>query len=138
MRIKWTEAQAVGIEKIDNQHELLFNSINDLVDAMNQGKGSEEIEKLFVFMENYTIEHFTDEEEYMEKYNYPEPERSTHIAAHEGFKDSFVELKEKMTSSGATRSMAVRVSSMLGSWWIAHINNIDKALGSYLKQHIKD
>ena len=136
MRIKWTEAQAVGIEEIDNQHKMLFNSINDLVDAMSEGRGTEETDKLFVFLENYILDHFKREEEYMEKYHYPDPEKDAHLAAHKDFKESFAELKDKLSAKGPARSLTMKVSSLLGSWWLSHINNIDKALGAYLKPHI--
>lgn len=136
MRIKWTEAQSVGIEKIDNQHKMLFNSINDLVDAMNEGKGTEEIDKLFLFLESYTLDHFSLEEGYMEEYNYPEPERGKHLSAHKDFKKDFAELKGKLSEKGPARSLAMKASTLLGSWWISHISNIDKVLGKYLKPRL--
>ena len=138
MRIKWTEAQAVGIEEIDNQHKMLFKSINDLVDAMNKGKAAEETERLFVFLENYILDHFKMEEGLMEEYHYPDPEKAKHLTAHTGFKESFAELKDKLADKGPTRSLTIKVSSLLGSWWISHINDIDKTLGSYLKPHLND
>ena len=39
-----------GVDKIDEQHKVLFERINDLIEACNQGKGKETVAELITFL----------------------------------------------------------------------------------------
>ena len=62
MAIEWTEDLATGVNKIDNQHKELFKRINNLLEACNQGRGKNEVEKVIKFLDDYVIIHFSEEE----------------------------------------------------------------------------
>ena len=68
--IKWSEDYSVGIEKIDMQHKKLVSYINELHDAMKDGQSNSVIGDILNKLVKYTKEHFSTEEEYMQKYNY--------------------------------------------------------------------
>lgn len=78
MAILWTPDLATKVDEIDSQHRELFKRINDLLDACNQGRGKEEVQKVIRFLEEYVATHFGEEEKYMEKYNYPGTETIKH------------------------------------------------------------
>ena len=43
MSIQWNDSLAVGIEAIDVQHKGIFSMVNNMLSAMSQGKGTEEV-----------------------------------------------------------------------------------------------
>lgn len=56
---------------VDSQHKKLVDGINDLHDAMKEGKGNEKIEQSFNFLVDYTVLHFSAKEKLMQQKNYP-------------------------------------------------------------------
>lgn len=133
MSLTWNENLLSGVKEIDDQHMELFNLINRLFDACNQGKGREEIGHVFEFLNDYIIYHFNAEEGYMSKYNYPG--YSNHKEIHRNFKKDFAELKKKLDNFFNELSTLAETNWLLGEWWINHINKVDKELGIFLKSN---
>jgi hemerythrin len=131
MAIQWRESLAIGVKEIDDQHKKLFEAIDKLFIACSQGKGKEEVGNTIKFLEDYTIVHFTSEQEMHKKYNYPE--REAHKKIHEKFLQSFTELKEHFEREGASVLFIQRVNRQVVDWLVHHIGNQDKAFSSYAK-----
>jgi hemerythrin len=131
MAIQWDQSLSVGIDKIDNQHKELFNRVNALLDACNQGKGKQVVGEIIDFLGDYVVTHFGAEERYMQQYNYPD--YGAHKAMHDGFIDSFGQLKKKFESEGPGIQLVLQTNRTVVDWLIKHIGNTDKALGAFLK-----
>lgn len=131
MAIEWTEDLSVGVAVIDNQHKELFTKVNQLLDACNQGKGKESIGEIIKFLGEYVVEHFSYEEEYMKKFNYPQ--FANHKENHAQFIKDFLELKNKFETDGAQSYIVIMVNRVVVNWLISHIRNVDKSLGAFLK-----
>ncbi|MDK2992590.1 MAG: hemerythrin [Clostridiales bacterium] len=131
MAIQWDQSLSVGIDKIDNQHKELFNRVNALLDACNQGKGKQVVGEIIDFLGDYVVTHFGAEERYMQQYNYPD--YGAHKAMHDGFIDSFGQLKKKFESEGPGIQLVLQTNRTVVDWLIKHIGNTDKALGTFLK-----
>lgn len=131
MAIQWDQSLSVGIDEIDNQHKELFNRVNALLDACNQGKGKQVVGEIIDFLGDYVITHFGAEERYMQQYNYPDYD--AHKAMHDGFIDSFGQLKKKFESEGPGIQLVLQTNRTVVDWLIKHIGNTDKALGAFLK-----
>ncbi|MGQ9630149.1 MAG: bacteriohemerythrin [bacterium] len=131
MAIQWTEDLSVGVDEIDNQHKELFNRINKLLDACNQGEGRNVVAEVIKFLEDYVIIHFGTEEEYMTKHGYLN--YLSHKAQHTGFIKDFSALKKQFEAGGATLGLVVRTNHTVVDWIIKHISKTDKALGAFLK-----
>jgi hemerythrin len=41
----WDDVLATGVAKIDEQHKQLFAAVNSLIDAIEEGRGNEEVKK---------------------------------------------------------------------------------------------
>ena len=132
MGIKWSPEYAIDVEIIDNQHKELFSAINNLLEACNQGKGKEEAGEILKFLENYVVEHFKTEEEIQKESGFPEYE--AHKKAHDGFIQSFTELKKAFAEEGATLSFVVKINKIVVDWLIQHVTQADKRLGVFLKE----
>ena len=130
MAIQWNSSLATGVAEIDNQHQELIKRINNLLEAMREGKGKETLEKIISFLDEYVIVHFGTEEEYMDQYNYPE--YSTHKEEHQSFIVYFNNLKKELASEGPTSVLVIQTQRKLSEWWENHIALLDKKLGEYL------
>ena len=54
----WSKDLETGNKLIDQQHQQLIQSINDLLDACSQGKGRDKIVETMQFLQSYTAKHF--------------------------------------------------------------------------------
>lgn len=131
MGIQWKEDLATGVSEIDHQHKELFNRLNILLDACNQGKGRLEVGKVIAFLEEYVVTHFNAEEKLQQKHLYPG--FLAHKAEHTQFVKEFAEIKKKFETEGATVTFVGIVNRKVSGWIIDHIKKMDKAFGEYLK-----
>ncbi len=131
MAIKWRDSLAIGITELDDQHKKLFEAIDKLFTACIQGKGKEEVVNTIKFLEDYTIVHFTDEQEMHKKYNYPE--RDAHRKIHDNFLKNFEKLKEQFEQEGASPLFISTINKQVVDWLIQHIGKADKAFAAFVK-----
>lgn len=134
MALEWTIDLATGVDDIDNQHKELFNRINSLLDACRGGKGREEVKKTILFLDDYVVTHFANEERYMRRFDYPE--YPAHTAMHKQFMRSFSELKAQFEREGAGVSLVVSTNRAVVEWLQNHIRKVDTALGGFLKTKV--
>ena len=126
--ITWTEEMSVNIEKMDEQHKILIEQINNLFNAMLDGKAQEIINKTVDELINYADFHFKAEEEYFERHNYPEFQ--THKIQHSYYKDEILLFKKDLLDGKSTVPMDV--FNFLKGWLTDHILNSDKKYSKYL------
>ena len=131
MALAWTPDLAVGVNEIDEQHKELFKKIDNLHAAMSKGMGKEEITKTLEFLEDYVKMHFGSEEKIMLAKKYPN--YNSHNAQHEIYKRNIASLKEELNTKGASINLVLQVNSSICDWIIKHIQEVDKALGNFLK-----
>ncbi|MGC9141544.1 MAG: bacteriohemerythrin [Caldimicrobium sp.] len=128
--MEWSEKLVTGVKECDDQHKKLVSLINELYDAMKQGKGKEVIDKALDELVKYAGYHFTTEETLMSKYGYPE--LAAHKREHEYFKNKIKEFLDKKAKGEVT--LSVEVMSFLKDWLLKHIMGTDKKYGPFLKQ----
>ncbi|UCG69482.1 MAG: hemerythrin family protein [Thermoplasmata archaeon] len=85
-------------------------------------------------MEDYGRMHFSTEEEYMAKYDYPGLEQQ--IMQHEKFNNTTAKLIKQLESEKDMESFASSVQRFLIDWLILHIKTSDRKFGEYLKGNI--
>lgn len=132
MKIAWREYLSVGVAEIDDQHKLLFEHIDTLLTAYEQGAGSEELRRLFDFLDAYVATHFDDEERLMQRLGFPDLER--HREQHQGFIGDLATLKGRMEVEGPTESLITSVGMVTVGWLIEHISVMDRAIGAFAKK----
>ena len=126
--MQFSDKYHTGIAQVDNQHKKLFDLINELNDAMKQGKGSEVVGKTLDALMNYTVTHFKDEEALMVSKKYPG------YLSHKMQHDQFVaKVKEMAEKQKAGRSLVqIEVSKFLADWLTGHIIKTDMMYVSHL------
>src|SRR3989304_2143318 len=120
MRVEWQEYLSVGVEKIDDQHKLLFAEFNALLAACKGEQWTEEVASLFLFLDDYVATHFADEESLMEKIGFPDYEK--HREQHLAFTAEVATLKERIKSEIPTRYPITSVPHFMTGWLIDHIS----------------
>lgn len=68
---KWDDSYRTGHVLVDRQHQELFRMVNELHDAIIEGKGNDVLAPTLKKLAKYTVEHFRDEEVLMASINYP-------------------------------------------------------------------
>lgn len=131
MAIQWTENLAVGVDTIDSQHKGIFSRVNNLLSAMAQGKGRDEVGKVIAFLADYVVKHFNAEEAIMAQNNYND--LTSQKAEHTQFIKDFSSLKKEFETKGVTPHLVIQVQQKICNWLTHHIGNEDKKIGAFLK-----
>ncbi len=125
---EFTDDYLIGIELIDNEHKELFRIVdqaNRLVKSYDGASGYDKILDILDNLKEYTKEHFTDEEEYMESIHYEglEAQRRAH--------DAFIQKLENIDLSeideNPQESLQQLLEFLLG-WLVNHILHTDKKI----------
>lgn len=69
-RIEWNPGLAVGVRSIDDQHRRLIELANRLIAAARLTDPAQ-LAQAFRELRQYTVNHFSDEEEHMQRAKYP-------------------------------------------------------------------
>ncbi|MDR2662560.1 MAG: bacteriohemerythrin [Treponema sp.] len=128
---QWDSSFVSGVRLIDARHKRLFEAVNRLIDACSQGRGKEELAKSLAFLSNYTVKHFSEEEELQQKYGYPE--YPAHRAIHEAFKKTVQEFAGELNSKGPTQELIDKLKKEVGNWLITHIKIVDLKMAEFIK-----
>ncbi|MBU2589735.1 MAG: bacteriohemerythrin [Nanoarchaeota archaeon] len=142
MELKWNPSLSVGEKIIDNQHKKLLNQINKLKLALESPKlDIGYIREANHFLYNYFREHFTYEEEYMLKNNFPGLEK--HKKTHQSFIDFYdtfqlefrKKLDDKFFSTIEIKDLIKKIKVYLNDWLINHIKGNDQIYAKYIQTH---
>ena len=132
---EWDTGLETGNEKIDSQHKQLIATLNNLVEAFQQGKGKEEILETMEFLIAYGIMHFSMEEELMIESDYSD--YSMHKYFHDEFKITLGELTKRLMDEGPSEDLIDVVISTIRDWLVNHIKGDDFRMATYVKSKSK-
>jgi methyl-accepting chemotaxis protein len=128
---KWNDSYVAGVKLMDARHKRLFEAVNRLLDACEQGKGKEELKNSLDFLTAYTVKHFSEEEALQKKYHYPEYQ--SHYQIHENFKKTVQVCAEALDAQGPTEAMLESLKKEVGDWLVNHVAKVDIKMAAYLK-----
>lgn len=131
--IVWNDTLVTGIDKIDEQHQILVNLFNEANTKLTVDNSAEFLEQITRDLLSYALYHFETEEELIQKYSYTEDKiggDDTHIRQHRSFSAKVVAMRNDI-KAGILISRE-ELLSFLNSWLINHILNTDKRLAAFL------
>lgn len=131
MSIAWTPDLSVGVEHIDDQHKIWFEKANGLFEAGKEHRTKEYINTMLDFLDDYTKQHFKDEEAYMEEIRYPEMDAQK--KAHASFVNELAKLKSEYDKTNGNILVILNANKMVINWLTNHIRTMDKKIGEYAK-----
>lgn len=120
----WSPDLLFGIPKIDREHRILIECIDDFLRAIKEGRGNETIQTTLHFLENFTDLHFQNEERMMEEIQFSE--RSGHIKLHQTFRDNLLRIKKNLEEHIQSQQATVQLRFLLFTWYTNHIKGVDK------------
>lgn len=120
--IEWDSSLSVNVSIIDNEHKKLISVMNELNDAMSEGKSKDVLGKILSDLAGYTVSHFKTEERYFSKYGYPE--EAGHKDEHDQFVQKVSDLKSKF--DGGRVFLSIEIMNFLRDWLKNHIQGSDK------------
>ncbi len=128
----WTSDLDTGIEVIDSQHRQIVNYINEIHDAIDRSDESL-VYSVLDRLTEYTISHFTFEENLMELAKYPLfPD---HKMVHESFTARVRQYHDQVSRTGDVFTTARQVMVDLQVWLIRHIKREDANYVKYVKSY---
>ena len=125
--IKWDNNYSVNVSEFDNQHQKLVEMINELNDAMREGKAKDVLGKIIDGLLDYTGVHFSNEEKYFAQFVYPDT--FSHKKEHNDFVKKVTEFKQGFDNGRLMLSM--EIMNFLTDWLINHIQKSDKKYSSF-------
>lgn len=127
---EWTDALMVGNKTIDHDHIELISLVNELHQAIQEGKGTDILAKILHSLHVYTQEHFLREEILMEQIQYPEIE--AHKLMHQRLLDQVTILQDAFDRGRS--KVAADTAELLRYWLTHHIMLADKKLSLSIQE----
>lgn len=117
----------IGIDMIDEEHKQLFAYADEAYALLQEEFTPDKydrIDEILRKLRDYTVKHFTDEEEYMESIHYKKI--FTQKIQHQEFVnklDEFIDEHEK--DSGDQEEQIMNILNFLTDWLVNHILHVD-------------
>ncbi|MDR1322451.1 MAG: bacteriohemerythrin [Gracilibacteraceae bacterium] len=117
----WKESYAVGHELIDSQHKELFRMTDELTAVLRRqdADSSAACAQAVVFLKNYVVKHFADEEALQASLGYAGLE--AHRCLHRDFVATVLEYEKALNESNFDNKIAQRFAGKLIGWLIYHV-----------------
>lgn len=125
---EWTPNLSVGLDTVDRQHRMLIGFINELDDAVTQGKHVDTLRRIMFGLRNYTKVHFAFEEGMFKVYRYEQGE--DHAFGHRAFIAAIEQFESRQASGDP--GVASELLEFLKAWLSDHILIEDKAYAAVL------
>lgn len=134
MLVRWDEKYRVGNDQIDQEHQYLFQLINEFYDAFAEKRERTLVLALLSRLVDYAERHFTNEEALMRASVYPALDEHHHH--HEKLFEQIFDLNEKLANRAFNPSHETAL--FLKSWLADHIVQEDTLLGAHLQNKKND
>jgi hemerythrin len=121
--MKWKDDYATGVQRIDEDHKMIFKMAEDFRAALDVGRGDAVYSVLLESLSLYCRGHFGFEERCMEKFRCPVAEKNKE--AHGRFLENFSEFQKRYAASGYDYTDARRLVDTVDQWLDDHICHID-------------
>jgi hemerythrin len=127
--MKWSNEYAIGIERIDEHHKMLFKMAEDFRDALEEGRGERVYAELLHSLGVFVKSHFAFEETCMERYSCPVAQKN--MEAHRRFSEVISWFQQEYKLRGFVEEDAHHIVDTI-DWWLAdHICTVDIQLKQY-------
>jgi hemerythrin-like metal-binding protein len=120
----------LGYEKLDRDHAILFELMDELRGAIDAGTPREGIDRIMLSLRAFFDAHRDNEEELMEQSNYPAA--APHILEHRKIGDRMEHLSQRVALGDPTA--AVESLCVLQDWIANHIARTDLDLALHLRR----
>jgi hemerythrin-like metal-binding protein len=117
----WKDAYSVGFPRLDTQHKGLIGLINELHEAMLEGRAKSAMSHIVDELVDYTAQHFAFEESMMLQRGYSG--LAQHQEIHKKLTAQVYELRDKFRAGKIT--VTIETMHFLKNWLSGHILSAD-------------
>ncbi len=129
----WKEKYKLGVPMIDEQHKELFVRVSAFLQTVRSPLARDQkarmVTETLIFMKQYIVEHFRDEEEYQRLIDYPE--REEHAKIHGSMVKYVAEVEKQYEEQGYNEQLIQQFSGKLLAWLINHVAAEDQKIADY-------
>ena len=126
----WSDSYTVGIQEVDEQHQVLVSLLNQLHVAIIEHHGKATSREILDRLAEYTRTHFLLEESLMRLTHYPGFD--IHKQQHEELIKQVQDLQHKLDEEKV--AITFELLHFLKNWLAQHINESDKRFGAHFKE----
>lgn len=127
--VVWDQKMSVGVDVLDGDHRRLLDLFNALLRTGVSKKSKDDLSALLKDLQDYVDVHFTREEQYMDRYGFPDA--AAHKAAHRYFIDELAKLQQDFEGSDVMM-LRIDLILLLKEWFIEHIQSTDMQYKPYM------
>ncbi len=121
--MKWSDDYATGVQRIDEDHKMIFSMAEDFRAALDTGGGGAVYTVLLDALTTYCRGHFGFEERCMEEYRCPVAQRNKD--AHVSFLETLAGFRQRFAVSGYDPADARSLVDTVDRWLANHICDVD-------------
>lgn len=125
----WRDEYLTGDARIDQEHKMLFDMVNDLHAAMHTSASPARLRAMIQTMAEHTTEHFQHEEALMQRHHYPGCGR--HKQVHDNLLEKVSRLLTQFDQ--AEPVISDKLTEFLTAWLAHHIRGEDQKLIEFLR-----
>ncbi|NOQ63746.1 MAG: bacteriohemerythrin [Methyloprofundus sp.] len=130
--VQWDDKYSVGLSAMDNDHKQLFSILDSLYGMMADDVNDQEINTIIQALLDYTHYHFSEEENVMQKMQYPE--LAQHQELHKKFIAQLEVYQQEATSEGMAIFVAVKIANTGSQWLKDHILVVDRKYQKFMEK----
>jgi hemerythrin len=119
--MEWNDTLSVNVAEIDEQHKKIIGMVNTFNDSILEDKKAA-FGDLLSSLVGYASYHFSTEEKYMDKFDYPGTE--AHKNEHKLFAEKALDVKKRFEDG--TLVISLEVTEFLKGWISNHVLGTDK------------
>ena len=124
----WTDRYSVNIKQVDSQHMKLVELLNGFHEAMKLGKSKEVMGNLLHGLLDYTVYHFSTEEDLFKTHGYPG--LLPHKKEHDALTTQALDLSERYSRGEPV--LGAETMNFLKNWLNDHMLGTDQKYVSFL------
>lgn len=126
--IKWKDEYSIGIDRIDDEHKQLVKIANKAYEVINNDFYTDKYDKIVEILkelEDYTVFHFNDEEDYMQQVGYKK--FFSHKIEHEEFIQKIKNVDLNKMDYNQDKYL-LEIVNFIVDWLVKHILEKDKLI----------
>jgi hemerythrin len=116
----WKQEYSIGHFQIDSEHKELISLANKVIHFSNTGEDVKKIRTALKALRDYTIIHFRNEENYMERLGYQAIEQHKECHA-----ELIARMNEVITTNTSVKDLVHGLKRLMVVWVIEHIIHED-------------
>lgn len=126
--LAWQERLSIPFPSIDEEHQILFDLINEFYKSLSNNNKKEQILTLFNQLKSYAQHHFNNEESLMLKFQYPKTEM--HQTEHLLFIEKINEFENRYKTEKLL--LTFEMTNYLKEWITHHVDTIDRDYSDFI------